>query len=252
MEMSELERDAFARRTGITPDDLSCLDRVPLFAKFAPDDLRRLLATSSIRCYPNETTLFMADEPTDRLLVVIEGWVKLYSMCENGQEVVVTVVSRGESFAEEAIFDSSVYPYTATTVTDVRLLVVRADVILRELRENMDFTFSILSSMSQHIRVSIEQMYQLSAMPSTERLAWFLLSLCDVIRGEAKIMLPYDKSLVAAGLGMQMETFSRALGSMKRTGVNSSGRRGIIVNDVAALKATIKHNAKIPGAQSPG
>jgi len=242
MEGSEREREAFTLRTGITPADLHSLSRVPLFSGLTPGDMRRLLATSSIRNYSEQTTLFMEGEQADHLFVVMEGWVKLYRSCEDGKEVIITVTSPGESFAEAAIFDSTVYPVSATSVTDVRLLVVGAEAMLRELRENMDFTFNMLASMSRQMRSNIILVHQLCAMSSTERLAAFLLGLSDVIQGEARITLPLDKSLIAARLGMQSETFSRALGKLKRLGVSSSGH-SVIIKDVAALKASIKFNA---------
>ena len=241
---SEREREAFTLRTGITPADLRRLGHVPLFSGLTPDDMRRLLSTSSIRNYSDQTTLFMEGDPADHLFVVLDGWVKLYRSCEDGKEVILTVASPGESFAEAAIFDSIMYPVNATSVTDVRLIVVGAEAMLRELRNNIDFTFSMLASMSRQMRRNIILVHQLCAMSSTERLADFLLGLCDdVVQGEAKITLPLDKSLIAARLAMQSETFSRALGKLKRLGVSSSGH-SVIIKDVAALKASIKYNAR--------
>lgn len=239
----ERQREAFTLRTGITPADLRLLGRVPLFGGMVPDDMRKLLATSSTRRYPDLTTLFLEGESAERFFVVIEGWVKLYRLCEDGHEVVISVVSPGESFAEAAIFDSNVYPVCAATISDTRLLVVSAESMLRELRDNMDLTFNMLGAMSRHLRGSITLLHQLSAMSSTERLADFLLGLTDVVEGEAKIKLPLDKSLIAARLGMQPETFSRALAKLKKAGVSNSGH-DVTVKDVVALRNLIKHNAR--------
>ena len=243
--MGEIERnrDAFTLRTGITPSDLNILSRVPMFAGLVPDDMRKLLASSSIRRYPDLTTLFLEGESADRFFVVMDGWAKLYRLCEDGHEVVISVVSPGESFAEAAIFDNKIYPVSAAAITDARLLVVGAEALLRELRDNMDFTFNMLGAMSRHLRCSITMLHQLSAMSSTERLAEFLLGLCRVREGEAKITLPLDKSLIAARLGMQPETFSRALAKLKKEGVSNSGH-DVIIDNVATLRQFIKHSAQ--------
>ncbi|HEY9163336.1 MAG TPA: helix-turn-helix domain-containing protein, partial [Magnetovibrio sp.] len=54
--------------------------------------------------------------------------------------------------------------------------------------------------------------------------------------------LPMDKSLIAARLGMQPETFSRALAKLKSAGVENSGS-DIVIQDVDQLRDIIKHNA---------
>ncbi|MCR4378126.1 MAG: Crp/Fnr family transcriptional regulator [Rhodospirillales bacterium] len=240
--MGGREQEAFTLRTGITPGDIRRLGKVPLFTGFIPDDLRKLLATSSIRHYPDQTTLFMEGEPAQRFFVVMEGWIKLYRLCEDGHEVVISVVSPGESFAEAAIFDNRVYPVSSMTITDTRLLVVSAEAMLRELHDNMSFTFNMLSSMSRHLRKSITLVHQLSALSSTERLADFLLSLCDAVQGEVCLTLPHDKSLIAARLGMQPETFSRALAKLKAAGVSNSGH-DVVIQNIDALRDYIKHKS---------
>lgn len=205
--------------------------------------MRKLLATSSIRHYPDHTTLFVEGEPAERFYVVLDGWAKLYRLCENGQEVVISVVSPGESFAEAAIFDSHIYPVSAVSITNSRLLVIGADALMRELRENVDLALNMLGAMSRHLRGSVTLLHQLSAMSSTERLADFLLGLSDATEGETKITLPLDKSLIAARLGMQPETFSRALSKLKSIGVTNHGH-DVIVKDVAKLRGFIKHSAQ--------
>ena len=243
IENTKRAREAFTLRTGITPGDLRLLGRVPLFMGLIPDDMRKLLATSSIRHYPEQTTLFVEGEPADRFFGIMDGWVKLYRLSEDGQEVVISVAYPGESFAEAAIFDSHVFPVSAAAITDTRLLVVSADAMVRELKDNMDFTFNILASMSRQMRKNITLVHQLSAMSSTERLANFLLELCGNAEGEAKITLPLDKSLIAARLGMQPETFSRALAKLKDSGVSNVGH-DIMIKDTATLRRFIKHHAQ--------
>lgn len=237
----ERESDAFMLRTGITPDDLRCLGRIPLFAGLAPDDIRKLLATSSVRRYPDQSTLFVEGDPAERFFINMDGWVKLYRLCEDGHEVVISVVSPGESFAEAAVFDSHIYPVSAVAITDIRLLLVDAESMVRELEANIDFTLNILGAMSRQMRNNITLLHQLSAMSSVERLAEFLLGLCGITEGKAQIKLPLDKSLIAARLGMQPETFSRALSKLKGAGVRNSGS-DVIIEDVGELRKLIKHH----------
>ncbi len=238
MGQSTKEVDDFELRTGITREDIRRLGQVYLFSGLVPNDLRKLLATSSIRRYPDRTTLFMEGDTADRFFVVMDGWVKLFRLTENGQEVVISVSSPGESFAEAAIFDSNIFPVSAAAITDVRLLVINAEGLMRQLSENMNFTFNMLGSMSRQLRQNVTKLHQMCSMSSTERLADFLLSLSTSHNGTATITLPLDKSLIAARLGMQPETFSRALAKLKTVGVHSAGH-DVVIKDLDALRAMV-------------
>lgn len=238
MEQSTKGADDFELRTGITRDDIRRLGHVHLFSGLAPDDLRQLLETSSVRRYPDHTTLFMEGDPADRFFVVMEGWVKLFRLTENGHEVVISVGSPGESFAEAAIFDSNTFPVSASAITDVRLIVVRAESMLRQLREDTRLTFNMLASMSRQMRSNVTKLHQMCSMSSTERLADFLLNLSNSHNGTDTLTLPLDKSLIAARLGMQPETFSRALAKLKSVGVQSVGH-DVVIKDLDALRATV-------------
>lgn len=235
MGTSTQDFDDFELRTGITANDIQRLGRVYLFSGMMPDTLRGLLATSSMREYPEGATLFMQGDPADRFFVVMEGWVKLFRLSENGQEVVISVISPGESFAEAAIFDSHIFPVNASAVSPVRLLVVNGETMLRQLADNTQLTFNMMASMSRQMRKNVTTLHHMSSMSSTERLADFLLDLTDVQTGQARINLPLDKSLIAARLGMQPETFSRALSKLKTKGVSTSGAQ-VTIQDVGVLR----------------
>jgi CRP-like cAMP-binding protein len=159
-------------------------------------------------------------------------------LTESGNEVVISVASPGESFAEAAIFDNNIFPVCATAITDVRLLVVGAESLTRQLTENSRFTFNMLASMSRHLRRNVTKLHQMCSMSSTERLADFLINLTTAQTGTATITLPLDKSLIAARLGMQPETFSRALAKLKSVGVKSVGH-DVVIEDLDALNAMV-------------
>lgn len=239
MRHTQTDADDFERHTGITPEDMRRLGQVHLLSGLAHGDLCNLLGTSTVRRYPDHTTLFMQGDLADRFFVVMEGWIKLFRLSENGQEVVISVVSPGESFAEAAIFDSETFPVDAVAITDVRILVISAESLKQQLSENMDLTFNILASMSRNMRRNVNKLHQMCSMSSTERLADFLLELSRAQNGSPRITLPLDKSLIAARLGMQPETFSRALAKLKTVGVHSIGH-DVEIKDLDALNAMVR------------
>ena len=228
--MAVLKRSHFQRRTGLTPEDLDVLERLPLFAGLSRDAVRDLLTDAWVQTFPRNKVLFLQDEPALRFYVIFEGWVKLFRESEDGDESVIAVFTNGESFAEAAIFDSANFPVGAMAVDESRLLVVPADSFIRRIRENSDYALKLMASMSRHLRRLVQQVEQLTVRSTTERLASFLIKLCPEESGPVVVQLPLDKSLIAGRLGMQPETLSRALAKLRALGVETKGNVVTISN----------------------
>ena len=59
--------------------------------------------------------------------------------------------------------------------------------------------------------------------------------MCPAGKGNASFMLPVEKSLVARRLGIQPETFSRALAKLRPLGVEVQGAV-VSISDIDALR----------------
>jgi CRP-like cAMP-binding protein len=247
--LTEPDRDVFERRTGMTGDDHAVLAKIPLFSGLKPEALRSLLADAWVQSFARNAVLFLQDEPATRCYVVFDGWVKLFRTTQDGQESVIAVFTRGDSFAEAAIFDRARYPVHATVAEDARLLVIPAEPFMRKLAENGEYALKVLAAMSRHLRSLVQQVERLQLKSSTQRVAEFLLRLCPVFAGPAVLKLPVDKVLIAGRLGMQPETFSRSLAKLRSVGVVSKGPE-VTIDDVVVLRRLSEGTpAPAPGRQ---
>lgn len=220
----------------LTAPDRDLVRRVPLFAGLPPDMLDRLLEPARVENAPRGKLLFAQDTPASRFYVILVGWVKLYRSAADGGESVVHVFTRGDSFAEAAIFAGGQYPVSAATASGARLLSIPASPFLEVLEQEPAVARNMLAAMSRHLRQLVTRLEQVQSQSAAARLAGFLLTLIDEDdRQEAEVRLPIDKALLAARLGMQPETLSRALGRMREAGVEVHGER-IRVPDVARLR----------------
>jgi len=223
----------------LTAPDRELVRRVPLFVGLAPDMLERLLAPAWVENRPRGTLLFSQGEPASHFHVVLVGWVKIYRVTADGSESVVHVFTRGDSFAEAAIFAGADYPVNAATASPTRLLSIPAGPFLTLLEQEPAVARNMLAAMSRHLRELVTRLEQLQSHSATGRVAGFLLSLIDEGEDAAEIRLPIDKALLAARLGMQPETLSRALGRLRDSGVEVRGER-IRVADVARLRELVR------------
>ena len=82
----------------------------------------------------------------------------------------------------------------------------------------------------------MDEIEQLKARSTPQRIADFLVKHANANSGAARIVLPYEKALIASRLGMTPESFSRALGKLAKIGVIVD-RDSVSIGDVAKLAA---------------
>lgn len=221
---------------GSTPRDAERLRGMTLFQGLSPAALRALLAGTGVRAVAAGTVLFVQDEPADRFYVLLDGWVKLYRVSEDGAQAIVTVVIPGETFAEAAIFASGRFPVCAETVSDVRLLALGREGLSRSLAADPEIAFAMLGALSLRLRHMVGTIEQLQVKSAPQRLGDFLLRLCPPDAAAASVTLPFPKALVAQRLAIRPETLSRALAKLRPAGVSAEGGT-IRIEDVRRLRA---------------
>lgn len=218
----------------MTPADRSIVNRVPIFRSMGA-----ALSHRTVRNHARGELLFQQGDPADFCFLVLDGWVKLYRQTTDGHEVVVSLFTAGESFAEAMMFRGGRYPATAEAVTSVRLLHIDGQLLRNAILRDPQISFDMLAASSLHLRRLVEQVEQLKAQSAPKRIANFLLSLTAASRGPARIELPYEKLLIANRLGMKPESFSRALRQLRDAGVFVE-REFVRIDDVARLSTFIE------------
>lgn len=220
----------------IAPSDIDLITRTTHFSALPRPTLDHLMASSRVSECGRGKLLFLRGEPATRFFLILSGWVKLFRDTTDGDQTVIAIMKPGETLAEAAIFLGASYPVSAEVVDDARILEIPASTFLAVLREDSSLAIRMLGTLSQRIHHLVRHIEQLQARSTPQRLGEFLLNLTDAREGAVEIRLPYDKSLVAARLGMKPESLSRALAKLRSLGVNTSGNR-VSLDDVRRLRA---------------
>lgn len=224
-------------RLVMDPFDWSILRSTAFFKSVPADDALLLTGNRKPQVYDKNTTLFRQGEPASAFFVVLSGWVKLYRITPDGLEVVISVFTTGDTFAEAAMFLGGRYPACAETVTRARLLRIDASVFRARIIEKPELALSMLESASRHLKSLICQIEQIKVRSAPQRIAEFLIgALPQGEGGPAAIEFPFEKNLLANRLGMKPESFSRALAKLKPFGVTVD-RETVVVADPAKLQS---------------
>ena len=177
------------------------------------------------KTYDKGQMLFVHGDDASRFHLIQSGWVKLYRETLDGTQAVVDILPAGNIFGETAIFEDDKYPYCAEVVEPATIMSFPLSALKSEIENNNKLALSMLSSMARYRRQQDREIEHLSLQNASQRIGCFLLRLTDQnAKGAVTIHLPYDKTLVASRLGMQPETFSRALAKLReKTGIKVKG-----------------------------
>lgn len=194
-----------------------------------------LLDHAQWKHYERGETLFLQEETAQAIHIVIDGWIKLYRIAPTGSEAVVSVFTRGESFGEAVALRNMPYPVSAEAVTACEIMHIPSAVIVSLMKQDPEIGVSILASTFTHLHSLVAQLEQLKARTGAQRVAEFLLNLCDCDAGGCEVTLPYDKMLIAGRLGMKPESLSRAFTRLRGAGV-SVRKNHAEISDIAQLR----------------
>lgn len=204
--------------------DLS-VQNIPLFKGCEEGFLKNLTAGARINKHEKGKILFIHGEKAKRFYYIKNGWVKLFRETLDGAQAIIDILPHGHIFGETSIFEDDYYPYSAEIAEPAEIVSFPLHDLKTEIEKNNKLALGMLNSMARYRRQQDKELEHRTLQSAPQRIGCFLLRLANQNKtGPATIHLPYDKMLVSAGLGMQPETFSRALAKLRdQTGMRVKG-----------------------------
>lgn len=191
--------------------------RLTLFKNASAETIKSLAAAAQFLTLEKGEALFMQEDPAEWFYVMISGWVKLFRETMDGAEAVIDMATRGELVGETAIFEDGLHSYCAAAAEKVEILRLPCSLLKKAVNDEQPVALALLSSMSRHRKRQSREIESLTLQNASQRIGCFLLRHCQQVSEDSiDLRLPYDKSLIAARLGMKSETFSRALNKLRQ------------------------------------
>lgn len=202
---------------------------VPLFANLSSEVLDRLQHETSIEQMPAKVTLLHEGRIPDSLYVLIDGLVQLFTGYD-GHEATILILRPTALFPTEAVLYNDVPLISARTVQPSRIARIGADAVRRLFRENRDFAEAITNDLASSCRNMLRELKNMRARTAFQRLVAWILAMQAQSSTPSEFNLPFDKSVLAARLGMAPETLSRDFARLTALGVTVHGRKLSISN----------------------
>jgi CRP/FNR family transcriptional regulator, cyclic AMP receptor protein len=127
--------------------------------------------------YPKGKTVFAQGQPSDSVMYIQKGGIKISVVSRTGKEAVVAMLGPGDFFGEGALTGQSIRIGTATATTQTTVLIIEKDAMLRLLRDEPSFSERFISYMlARNLRIEADLVDHLFNS-SEKRLARALLLL---------------------------------------------------------------------------
>jgi CRP-like cAMP-binding protein len=220
---------------------------LPLFEGLSEKEISVFLDSARIKSYKKGAYLYMEGEEAKVFYIICSGWLKLVHLTEDGEEMIIAMLTQNNIAGESALFENGIFASSAEIVEDAQILSIPMSLLKEQLSASNKLAINMLTSMIQYQRRHEMQLEQFLLYSAPQRVGCFILGLCPVneqIDG-VQIQLPYDKTLIANTLGMRGPTFSRALNMLKdETGTSVRG-------SVVKIKSIKRLLAFLDGCYTP-
>jgi len=139
------------------------LRSVPLFALLDDDETAVLASQVEVRNFAARERIYKAGEPSQHAYVMISGKVRVSTVDEDHQEVVVDEPSKSEFFGFASMLDQTPHQTTAIALEDAVCLEVSRDDILVLLERKPHAGMDLLTTLGRQFHAS-QQLVRVRAM----------------------------------------------------------------------------------------
>jgi CRP/FNR family transcriptional regulator, dissimilatory nitrate respiration regulator len=223
---------------------INSLRACQLFAGLPVSDLRNIAAIALLKPLAKGDYLFHEGDPSRGFYIVQQGAINVHRVSSTGKEQVIHVFRAGESFAEATLATETGYPADARALESSQVLLIQKHEFVALLRRHPELALRMLGSMSQHLRVLVGLVDDLTLKDVETRLANWLLKRCPNPESADpfRIELPMAKRVLAAELGTVSETFSRTLAKFREQDLIAVKGKTVTVLSPARLFALLRQH----------
>jgi CRP/FNR family cyclic AMP-dependent transcriptional regulator len=179
----------------------------------------KLLEQSHRRHYPAKNVIIYAGDKSDVLYYIVDGSVSVLIEDEDGREIVLAYLNKGDFFGEMALFGEEpdrsawVRSRTACEVAEISFSKFRA-----LYQETPDILFAMTAQMAARLRHTSRKVNDLAFMDVTGRVSRTLLDLCkqpDAMTHPDGMQIRITRQEIGRIVGCSREMVGRVLKTME-------------------------------------
>jgi CRP-like cAMP-binding protein len=211
-----------------------------LYRGLSDEDRQRLAEVSLIKSWDKGETVFSEGDPSDFLLTVLRGRVKVVKLQPSGKEVILEIFGPGDPVGAVVAYEGRPFPATAIAVERTTCLLVRRGPLFGLLERHPSLVRGLLSAFTRRIVELAQRIPEVAGAKVETRFAHLFLKLADRMgrpRGGATfIPVALSRQELADLTGTTIETCIRVMSRWGKEGLVQTEKDGFLVANRSALQ----------------
>jgi CRP-like cAMP-binding protein len=189
-----------------------------------------------VKDYPAGEIICHQGEVSDYFYYIINGYLSIYLMAENGSKYVQSIYKRGNYFGELEIFNQHPYVCSVETLSKTRIIRLQRKYFMQWIREDQEYLLYLT-------RTLCDSFYKLSRKAGEDMLYSLRYRICNYLaykaeeaeKSKGQLELQIDKKQLSDQLAVTKRSINRVLKKLSEKGILEFSSQKIIIKDIKAL-----------------
>lgn len=191
------------------------------------------LSHCSRRKFPAKNTIVCSGDVSDTLFYIIDGSVTVLLEDEEGKEMIVTYLNKGDFFGEMGLFDQEeTRSAWIKTKTACEIAEISYEKFAELSKQEPSFLFELSSQMAKRLKDTTQKVGDLAFLDVTGRVARTLLELCkqpDAMSHPDGMQIKITRQEIGRIVGCSREMAGRVLKTLEEQGLVSVSGKTMVV-----------------------
>lgn len=214
---------------------------VNLFNILCPHKFKTYKAHHDFDAYKKSDYIYFEEDTANKVYLIENGKVKIGYYNEDGQEIVMAILRKGELFGEKAILGERIrHEFAQSIDNSTSICPVEVDTMHDLMRDNKNFSFRIYKFIGFKFQKLERRLQLLLFKDAKTRLIEFLDELCKEYgydcekTGDHIIKHPYTQKDIASLIGISRPTLNTLLNNLKENHIIDFNRNEIRIFEKTA------------------
>jgi CRP/FNR family cyclic AMP-dependent transcriptional regulator len=209
-----------------------------LFAQAGDEAIENCAHLFKTTLFPKRALIFDQGDPTRLVYLIKRGRVRISRLTADGKEVTVAVLSAGDLFGEETMFEPGPRTTVATCIEESLLCTARADDMFALLSGNPTLALNVAKVLSGRLGEASATMEDLAYARVADRIVHLFERLASehgtTVDGGVRVEVGLTHADIASLIGSTRETVSLELANLVKSGRLRIDGRSIVLPAVAS------------------